>query len=61
MYSKAYLRHLYHAGEMLAPMIGSLHNLAFYLWLVGEARNRILSGDFASWKTEMVERVSQRL
>jgi queuine tRNA-ribosyltransferase len=61
MYSKAYLRHLFHAGEMLAPMIGSLHNLAFYLWLVGEARNHILAGDFASWKTEMVERVSQRL
>lgn len=61
MYSKAYLRHLFLAGEMLAPMIGSLHNLAFYLWLVGEARNHILAGDFASWKTEMVERVSQRL
>jgi queuine tRNA-ribosyltransferase len=61
MYSKAYLRHLYHAGEMLAPMIGSLHNLAFYLWLVGEARTHILAGDFVSWKTEMVERVTQRL
>jgi len=61
LYSKAYLRHLYHSGEMLGPMIGSLHNLAFYLWLVGEARNRILAGDFGTWKTEMVERVSRRL
>jgi queuine tRNA-ribosyltransferase len=61
LYSKAYLRHLFHAGEMLAPMIGSLHNLAFYLWLVGEARRHILDGDFALWKTEMVERVSRRL
>ncbi len=61
LYSKAYLRHLFHAGEMLAPMIGSLHNLAFYLWLVGEARQHILSGDFASWKAEMVERVSRRV
>lgn len=61
LYSKAYLRHLFHAGEMLAPMIGSLHNLAFYLWLVGEARKHILSGDFKMWKTEMVSKVSQRL
>ena len=61
LYSKAYLRHLFIAKEMLAPMIASLHNLTFYLWLVGEARKHILAGDFASWKTEMVERVSQRL
>ena len=61
LYSKAYLRHLFHSGEMLAPMIGSLHNLTFYLWLVGEARKHILAGDFAAWKPDMVERVSRRI
>jgi queuine tRNA-ribosyltransferase len=61
MYSKAYLRHLFHAQELLAMQIASLHNLAFYLWLVGEARKHIIAGDFASWKPKMVEQVSQRL
>ena len=61
MYSKAYLRHLFHAQELLAMQIASLHNLAFYLWLVGEARRHIIAGDFATWKPKMVEQVSQRL
>ena len=61
LYTKAYLRHLFHAGELLALQIASIHNLAFYLWLVGEARRHILAGDFATWKPKMVERVSTRL
>lgn len=60
-YTKAYVRHLFIAGEMLGPLIASQHNIAFYLWLVGEARKHIISGDFASWKSTMVERVSHRL
>ncbi len=61
MYSKAYLRHLFISQEILAMQIASIHNLAFYLWLVGEARRHILEGDFKSWKTEMIERVTRRL
>lgn len=61
VYSKAYLRHLFIAGELLAMQIASIHNLAFYLWLTGEARKHILADDFKSWKEEMVKRVSQRL
>ena len=60
-YSKAYLRHLFHAGELLAMQIASIHNLAFYLWLVGEARQHIIAGDFRPWKEKMVKEVSQRL
>ncbi|MCL2132538.1 MAG: tRNA guanosine(34) transglycosylase Tgt [Lentimicrobiaceae bacterium] len=60
-HSKAYLRHLFNNGEMLGSMIGSLHNLHFYLWLVKEARKHIIAGDFASWKTEMVKKVSTKL
>jgi queuine tRNA-ribosyltransferase len=60
-YSKAYLRHLFVAKEILGPMIASLHNLAFYLWLVGEARNQIAAGTFAPWKNMMVKRLMQRL
>lgn len=60
-YSKAYLRHLIVANERLAAQIASIHNLAFYLWLVGEARKHIILGDFAIWKTEMVKKVTQRL
>jgi queuine tRNA-ribosyltransferase len=60
-YSKAYLRHLMHTKELLGPQIASLHNLSFYLWLVGEARRHIIAGDFASWKEEMVKRVQRRL
>ncbi|HMT73740.1 MAG TPA: tRNA guanosine(34) transglycosylase Tgt [Chitinophagaceae bacterium] len=60
-YSKAYLRHLMKAKEFLAYTIASVHNLAFYLWLVGEARKHILEGDFTSWKNEMVIRLKQKL
>jgi len=60
-YSKAYLRHLLHSEEILAAQIASLHNLSFFLWLVGEARKHIAAGDFAVWKNEMVEKVSRRL
>ncbi|HSI74902.1 MAG TPA: tRNA guanosine(34) transglycosylase Tgt [Lunatimonas sp.] len=60
-YSKAYLRHLTISKEMLAAQIASIHNLSFYLWLVGQARERILAGDFATWKNQMVQKVSQRL
>jgi len=60
-YSKAYVRHLFSAREMLGSIIASIHNLNFYLWLVGEARKHIQAGDFATWKDEMVKRVSQRL
>lgn len=61
VYSKAYVRHLFVSGELLAMQIASIHNLAFYLWLVGEARRHIVDGDFASWKRTMVENVSRRL
>lgn len=61
VYSKAYLRHLFIADEILAMQIASIHNLAFYLWLVDEARSHILAGDFKSWKREMVECVTRRL
>lgn len=60
-YSKAYLRHLIKAKEMLGLTIASVHNLAFYLWLVGEARKHIVAGDFVSWKNEMVQVMQQRL
>ncbi|KAA6308443.1 Queuine tRNA-ribosyltransferase, partial [termite gut metagenome] len=60
LYSKAYLRHLFHAKELLAMQIASIHNLAFYLWLVGEARKHIIEGDFPVWKKETAARVSER-
>lgn len=60
-YSRAYLRHLFAAKEMLGSMIASVHNLGFYLWLVKEARKHILAGDFASWKNTMVPKLMQRL
>lgn len=60
-YSKAYLRHLFKSGELLALTIASVHNLSFYLWLVGEARKHIIAGTFAVWKTEMTERLKTRL
>ena len=60
-YSKAYLHHLVVCGEMLAAQIASLHNIGFYLWLVGEARKHIIAGDFAQWKEVMVEKLSRRL
>ena len=61
MYSRAYLRHLFHAQELLAMQIASIHNLAFYLWLAGEARKHIIAGDFSTWKPMMVRKVSTRL
>ena len=61
VYSKAYVRHLFIADELLAMQIASIHNLAFYLWLVGEARRHIIEGDFPSWKRDMLERVMRRL
>ena len=60
-YSKAYLRHLMKAKEFLGYTIASIHNLAFYIWLVTEARKHIVAGDFAAWKEEMVVRVQTRL
>ena len=60
-YSKAYLHHLFKAQELLALEIASIHNLAFYLWLVGEARKHIIAGDFSTWKEIMVRRVTNRL
>jgi queuine tRNA-ribosyltransferase len=60
-YTKAYLRHLFAAKEILGPMIASLHNLRFYLWLVGEARKHILAGDFSSWKNIMIPKLQNRL
>jgi queuine tRNA-ribosyltransferase len=60
-YTKAYLRHLFQSGEMLGPMIGSIHNLAFYLWLVDEARKQIFLGTFKPWKEQMVVQMRNRL
>lgn len=60
-YTKAYLRHLFISKELLAMQIASIHNLAFYLWLVGEARKQIIQGTFAAWKKEMVVRLGNRL
>lgn len=60
-YSKAYLRHLIVSKEMLGAQIASQHNLAFYLWLVKQAREKILKGDFVSWKNEMVIKLKNRL
>jgi len=60
-YSKAYLRHLIKANERLAAQIASIHNLAFYLWLVGEARTKINEGNFSEWKKIMVKKLDTRL
>jgi queuine tRNA-ribosyltransferase len=60
-FSKSYLRHLIHTGELLGGQITSIHNLSFYLWLVGEARKHIIEGDFLSWKNSMVKVLGQRL
>lgn len=60
-YTKAYLHHLFKAKELLAMQIASIHNLAFYLWLVREARQQILADNFAAWKAQMVPRLSHRL
>jgi queuine tRNA-ribosyltransferase len=60
-YSKAYLRHLFVAGEILGLQIASIQNLAFYLYLVKQAREHILQGDFAQWKQAMIPVLKQRL
>lgn len=61
IYTKAYLRHLNVAGEMLAAQIASLHNLGFYLWLVEQAREHIIAGDFKQWKELMIVKLNTRL
>lgn len=61
LHSKAYLRHLITSGEMLGLQIATLHNLSFYLWLVGEARKKILNGSFLEWKSKMVSELERRL
>lgn len=60
-YSKAYMRHLIHSNEYLGKQIASIHNLAFYLWLVKEARQHIIDGDFRAWKDMMVPKLENRL
>jgi len=60
-YSKAYLRHLFVSSEILGLQIASIHNLAFYLWLVKEARKHIIKGDFMSWKIFMLSKIRNRL
>ncbi len=60
-YTRAYLHHLFKAKELLAMQIASIHNLAFYLWLVREARKHILADTFTAWKAEMIYRLSRRL
>jgi queuine tRNA-ribosyltransferase len=61
LYSKAYLRHLFAAKEMLGKQIASIHNLGFYVWLTREARKHILAGDFREWKDKMVTQMDKRL
>lgn len=60
-YTKAYLRHLIVCNELLASQIASIHNLGFYLWLIKEARKRILEDTFVEWKNTMVKKLAQRL
>jgi queuine tRNA-ribosyltransferase len=60
-YSRAYVHHLFKAQELLAMQIASIHNLAFYLWLVGQARQHIIEGDFSVWKAKMVAELGRRL
>lgn len=60
-YTKAYLRHLFAANEFLGKQIATIHNLGFYMWLVRQAREHIIAGDFYAWKEKMVKQMSQRL
>ena len=60
-YTKSYVRHLFTVNEMLGKQICTIHNLAFYIWLVRESRKHILAGDFSIWKTKMVKQLDQRL
>ena len=59
--SKAYLHHLFKAGELLAMQIASIHNLAFYLRLVTDARTHIEKGDFTQWKSSIIDKLGRRL
>jgi queuine tRNA-ribosyltransferase len=61
VHTKAFLRHLVHSGEILGGQIASLNNLSLYMWLVKEARKKIMEGTFAPWKKEMVEKLMRRL
>ena len=61
LYSKAYLHHLIKVNELLGLQIASIHNLAFYLWLVKEARAHIIAGDYTTWKAGMVRQLANRL
>jgi len=61
VHTKAYLRHLIQAGELLASQIASIQNLSFYLWLVSEARKHILEGTFSSWKAKILPVITKRL
>jgi queuine tRNA-ribosyltransferase len=60
-HTKAFLRHLMHTGEILGAQISSINNLSMYLWLVAEARTKIVEGTFIGWKKEMVEKLMRRL
>ena len=60
-YTKAYMRHLFVADEILGLQLASIQNLSFYLWLVGQAREHILAGDYSTWKTSMIQQISKRL
>ena len=60
-YSKAYLRHLFIIKEALGRQIATIHNLAFYIWLVKEARKQIIKGTFSEWKSNMIKRMNNRL
>jgi queuine tRNA-ribosyltransferase len=60
-YSKAYLHHLFKAGEILALQIASIHNLAFYLWLMKEVRSHIAEGDFSAWKNSIIPKLNKRV
>ena len=60
-YSKSYVRHLFNVNEMLGKQICTIHNLAFYMWLVRESRKHILVGDFVSWKEKMIKNLGQRI
>lgn len=60
-YSKAYLKHLFSTKEALGRQIATIHNLAFYIWLVKEARKKIIDGTFSSWKSKMVKQMNNRL
>lgn len=60
-YNRAFLRHLFISKEILAPMIATMHNLGFYIWLMKESRKQITAGTFSAWKEKMVKQLMQRL